>query len=67
MGVKKDFKAMLRDVRAAGCEVKVTRGGHIKVTRPGYTTPVFMAATPSDHRAFQNVKATLRRILDLDV
>lgn len=37
-----------------------TRGGHLKFTRPG-SPPVFCSKTCSDHRAFLNARADLRR------
>jgi len=36
-----------------------TRGGHLVATIG--TTRVFMAATPSDHRAIHNIAAMIRR------
>jgi hypothetical protein len=40
-----------------------TRGGHIKITRPGFPGCVHVARTPSDHRAFKNITAQVRRTL----
>lgn len=52
---------MLRQVAALpGWSVKLTRGGHIRVTSPA-GAPVFIAKTPSDPRDYRNSRALLRR------
>lgn len=50
---------LVAQLRKAGVPVTLTRGGHWKVTTPN--GPVFMASTPSDHRAMRNDLARLRR------
>lgn len=42
-----------------GIEISRTRGGHLVATVG--TARVFMAATPSDHRAIHNIAAMIRR------
>ena len=61
----KDVDALLiRAVREFDCAVCKKRA-HLTVTRAGYTTRVTTAATPSDRRAWLNVRAQLRRYLDV--
>lgn len=50
---------LVAKLRRAGVTVERTRNGHWKVITPH--GPVFMASTPSDHRAERNTKAMLRR------
>jgi hypothetical protein len=46
--------------RQSGWSVSPTRGGHLRLTRPG-SGPVFAPATPSDWRALPNVRAEMKR------
>lgn len=46
--------------RFPGIQISRTRGGHL-VARVG-TSRVFLAATPSDHRAIHNIAAMIRRV-----
>jgi hypothetical protein len=43
-----------------GWQISLTRGGHLRLTKPG-RGPVFTSSTPSDHRAYLNALAMLRR------
>ncbi|MBU2766033.1 MULTISPECIES: hypothetical protein [Acidithiobacillus] len=42
-----------------GIQISRTRGGHLVATVG--TSRVFLAATPSDHRAIHNIAAMIRR------
>ena len=42
-----------------GIRISRTRGGHLVATVG--TSRVFLAATPSDHRAIHNIAAMIRR------
>jgi predicted RNA binding protein YcfA (HicA-like mRNA interferase family) len=46
-----------------GWIVRRTNGGHLRLTHPQATTPVFASSTPSDHRALANALAQMRRVL----
>ena len=43
-----------------GIQISRTRGGHL-VAQVG-SARIFMAATPSDHRAIHNIAAAIRRV-----
>jgi hypothetical protein len=47
--------------KSLGFSAERTKSGHIKFIRPG-TPSVFFSGTPSDHRAYQNGIAKLRRV-----
>jgi len=53
-------KRLIAEAQALGWAVQRTRGGHLKFVRPGYRTR-FFSSTPSDHRAWRNALADLRR------
>lgn len=57
----KDFDRLQTEYENAGWTIRRTGGGHLRWTGPNGEGPVFTASTPSDHRAIQNIKATLRR------
>lgn len=61
MSGKKDLKDLMRRARDAGWTVKLTKGGHLKFIPPDNGVPVFTGSTPSDHRAYHNLCAMLRR------
>lgn len=44
-----------------GGSVAVTKGGHLKITAPGLSRPVYTSQTPSDYRTVLNLNATLKR------
>nr|WP_079227320.1 hypothetical protein [Pseudomonas putida] len=43
-----------------GWSISITRGGHLRLTKPGRPT-VHTSRTPSDHRAVRNAVAQLSR------
>lgn len=45
--------------RFPGIQINRTRGGHLVATVG--TSRIFMAATPSDHRAIHNIRAMIKR------
>ena len=55
-------RRLLDAVVQLGCEVELTRNGHLKIMLP---TGRFVIApsTPSDHRAYRNALAKVRREL----
>jgi hypothetical protein len=53
-------RAIVALARELGWTVTRTRGMHFRLTKPGYA-PVFTAYSPSDHRAFLNLRAQLMR------
>jgi hypothetical protein len=56
------MKRHIRELRRQfpGIQISRTRGGHL-VAHVG-TARVFLAATPSDHRAIHNIAAMIRRV-----
>ena len=54
------FRRLMDFAKETGWTASHTRGGHLKFTRPG-SKPVFCSSTCSDHRAFKNARADLRR------
>lgn len=56
----KRARPLVRAALAQGWRVEVTGGNHLRLLPP-HGRPVFMAATPSDHRSVLNARATLRR------
>jgi predicted RNA binding protein YcfA (HicA-like mRNA interferase family) len=61
-GMPSEIQALLRNVKAAGWQVSVSGGNHLKLRHPSGRI-ITMAATPSDWRSFANARATLRREL----
>jgi len=58
--MNKNLKKILKAVEAAGFETRVTKKGHIIVTKDGRRITTF-AGTASDHRSIRNGLAALRR------
>lgn len=59
---RKDMKRVRRAAEQQGWRVEDTRGGHVKFLSPDRTkSPVIGPGTPSDHRAWLNFLAELRR------
>lgn len=58
--MRKDLRALFRDLEQRGWSVEVTGGNHYKLKGPRGQI-VFCPGTPSDHRALKNLKAMLRR------
>jgi len=54
---RKDLRSL---TRKHGWRIELTRGGHIRLSRPG-AHPVICSATPSCRRAIHHVEAALRR------
>jgi len=54
----------LNNLDAKGYIIGKTKGGHWSVEHPNLKgVQVFCASTPSDHRAYKNLRATVRRKL----
>jgi hypothetical protein len=56
----KDTRKVVEALEAQGFEVKVTKKGHLKVTREGVMIAV-LAGTASDWRSLRNGLSVLRR------
>jgi predicted RNA binding protein YcfA (HicA-like mRNA interferase family) len=60
--LRKDMKRLRKTAEQQGWRVEDTRGGHVKFLPPDTAQPAVVAAgTPSDHRAWRNLLASLRR------
>lgn len=65
--LRRDVETIVRRLVAEhGCEAKLTRGGHWRVSRPGRQS-ITIARTPSDQRAIRNVRQDVRRYLGVDL
>lgn len=61
-GVPRQFRVLVRVATAAGWRCQRTGSGHLALYPPDQTVdPVYLAGSPSDHRAWRNVRALLRR------
>ncbi|AVR56773.1 hypothetical protein PBI_ELVA_32 [Microbacterium phage Elva] len=58
--MNKDLKKLIKTVEAQGCTVTVSTKGHLLFAKDGRRVAV-TGSTPSDKRAFLNLKADLRR------
>ena len=56
----KGIEQLVRYARAHHWRIERTRGGHLKLTKPGLP-PVFTGYSPSDVRAQRNAIARLQR------
>lgn len=67
-GLRKDVNLLLATLQAPpyGCDISVGRGGHWRVSRPGYQT-ISVSQTPSDQRAFRNILSDVKRFLGIDL
>jgi predicted RNA binding protein YcfA (HicA-like mRNA interferase family) len=54
---------MMREIRAMGWDVRLTRGNHLVCTHPDTTQQVFCAATPSDRKWKKNTMKNMRKAL----
>lgn len=57
------MKKRIRQFEKAGFKVLRTGGGYLKLLRPDLIGQVFVATTPSDVRADENLRALLKRIM----
>ncbi|GEN23146.1 hypothetical protein HCU01_10950 [Halomonas cupida] len=57
----KGVQKVVRFAEAHNWHIERTRGGHIKLTKPGMP-PVFTSYSPSDARSQRNAIALLRRV-----
>jgi hypothetical protein len=58
--MRKDLRRLAAEAQRQGWSVEKTGGGHLKWVAPSGAR-VYTASTPSDPRAFANVRAMLRR------
>lgn len=61
-----EAEKLWRQLRRQGFAVERTHGGHMRITHPRMTGPVFASSTPSDWHSLRNLQATLRRALAFD-
>lgn len=54
---------MMRNIRALGWAVRVTNGGHLKLTHPASAYPVFTGASPSDFRSWQALLSEMKKAI----
>jgi hypothetical protein len=60
------LREAIASVRRAGFEPQIKRGRHFKVRwtdHCGHKHQIVVAVSPSDHRAFENNRALLRRLV----
>lgn len=58
--MNKDLRKLIRLAESQGFEASVTRKGHVEFRKDGVRVATF-SGTPSDHRAWRNSLAALRR------
>lgn len=56
----KEIDKVIKELVAEGWKKACTGSGHIKLTPPK-GKPIFIASTPSDHRAIHNILALIKR------
>lgn len=59
-GVGHQTAQVIDFARTLGFVAEITRGGHIRLVKPGRKT-VFMSRTPSCHRAVKNAMSDVRK------
>lgn len=57
----KEIKRLVRDLEQQGWRVELRKGGHYVAYAPDGVGIVTFSGTPSDHRAYRNTLAQLRR------
>jgi predicted RNA binding protein YcfA (HicA-like mRNA interferase family) len=62
MSRNSDWHVFVRNLKKTGHSVDMTKGGHLKVTRPDMKEPVIIGSTPSDRRSKANAKAMIKRV-----
>lgn len=65
MSIKKDLNELISLLTRIGCIVTVGGNSHYKVAYG--TSCVFVAASPSDYRAFLNIRRDIRHYLGFDI
>lgn len=61
MGSKKETREVVREAQRQGFRVKDTKSGWLLFPNDKSLPPVLVHKTPSDHRAWRNTLARLRR------
>lgn len=62
MSHRKDVLKLVRHARAHGWSVRTTGSGHLKLVPPDKNRSfLVISKTPSDRRAYLNIRAALRR------
>lgn len=62
LAINEPTRRLLEVAKVHGWAAVATRGGHIKLCKAG-CEPQFVSSTPSDHRAYKNALARLRRAM----
>ena len=55
------MRQFLKPYEKLGCVVEYRNSGHYKITTPN-GGQLFCSSTPTDHRAYQNIKRDLRKL-----
>ena len=64
MSAEREAQKFFRDLRRQGFETAKTNGGHVRISHPDLSGPVFAPSTPGDgQRGRKNVLAKLRRMM----
>jgi predicted RNA binding protein YcfA (HicA-like mRNA interferase family) len=61
MSVKKELKEIVKSAEKQGWRVKKTKKGHLMFYAPDGINKLTTGSTPSEHRAINNLLASLRR------
>ncbi len=61
MSKNKEMKQLLKEAEGLGFEVSMTRKCHYKLMHKKGI--IIVSSTASDHRAFMNIRAEIRRVL----
>lgn len=64
MRVSQERRKLFQELRTAGVQITVTRGGHVMLLAP-CGARCYVASTPSDSRDLANVRALIRRALKI--
>ncbi len=54
---------MRREIARLGWRTERTLGGHLRCSHPGAAHYIYAASTPSDYRAWKNLRASMKRAL----
>ena len=57
------MRKWIRKWEDEGWTVTSTKGGHLKLTHPKVSMPIFTGSTPSDSRSIRNHEAFMKKCL----
>lgn len=61
-----DLERHPRSLKRQDFQIRKTRSGHWRISKPGSIRIVITGSTPSDYRAAANFQANLRRVFGAD-